>query len=549
MINPLLPTSEVTRHALPSGLIHDLRTPLNLIIGYSEMLIEQAQEEGQGDFVPDLEKTHFAGKQLLALINDNFYSTGTLDELVADAMGSGEQSTPVEEELAAEAVSENGTAEKTISAVAQGSLLVVDDIAANREVLSRRLERQGYQVTTAENGRQALEMLRVGTFDLVLLDIMMPEMDGYAVLRCLKEDETLRHIPVIMISALSELEAAVRCIEMGAEDYLPKPFNPILLKARIGACLEKKRAKKIERALETAKQLLETSRQAGMAEVATSILHNVGNVLNSVNVSSGVILDKIQKSKVTGLTKAVALMEEHRNDLPGFFDHHPKGKQLAGYLAKLDITLAHERQEILQEVQTLLGNILHIKEIVAMQQDYARVSGVVETLNIEDLLEDALRLNSGALDRHAIKLVREYSEMKLISVDKHKVLQILVNLIRNAKHAFDECVQEQKQITLRIIDGNDYMKISVIDNGIGIPAENLIRIFNHGFTTKKNGHGFGLHSGALTAKELGGTLTAFSEGTGRGSQFTLELPFADGLSGVPEGQESRNQLLGRPVGA
>src|SRR6185312_5887416 len=131
----------------------------------------------------------------------------------------------------------------------------------------------------------------------------------------------------------------------------PKPFNPILLKARIGACLEKKRAKKIERALETAKQLLETSRQAGMAEVATSILHNVGNVLNSVNVSGGVIFDKIQKSKITGLTKAVALMEEHRNDLPGFFDHDPKGKQLAGYLGKLDINLAHERQEILREVQ------------------------------------------------------------------------------------------------------------------------------------------------------------------------------------------------------
>ena len=183
----------------------------------------------------------------------------------------------------------------------------MDDIEANRDVLSRRLERQGYVVATAENGRQALEMLRAGTFDLVLLDIMMPEMDGYEVLQRLKADEALRHIPVIMISALSELDSAVRCIEMGAEDYLPKPFNPTLLKARIGACLEKKRAKQTERELEAAKQLLETSRQAGMAEVATSILHNVGNVLNSVNVSSGVILDKIQKSKVTGLTKAVAL--------------------------------------------------------------------------------------------------------------------------------------------------------------------------------------------------------------------------------------------------
>jgi DNA-binding response OmpR family regulator len=155
-------------------------------------------------------------------------------------------------------------------------------------------------VTTAENGRQALEMLRANKFDLVLLDIMMPEMDGYEVLHRLKADEALHHIPVIMISALSELDAAVRCIEMGAEDYLPKPFNPTLLKARIGACLVKKRAKQIERELEAARQLLETSRQAGMAEVATSILHNVGNVLNSVNVSSGVILDRVQRSQLPG---------------------------------------------------------------------------------------------------------------------------------------------------------------------------------------------------------------------------------------------------------
>ena len=162
-----------------------------------------------------------------------------------------------------------------------------------------------------------------------------------------------------------------------------------------------------------------------------------------------------------------------------------------------------------------------------MQQDYARVSGVIETLRIQDLVEDSLRLNSGALDRHAIKVVREYSELKPVLVDKHKVMQILVNLIRNAKHSFDDSGRIDKQITMRITHANERMQISIIDNGVGIPAENLIRIFNHGFTTKKDGHGFGLHSGALTAKELGGTLTAFSEGTGQGSKFTLELPIAE----------------------
>ena len=134
----------------------------------------------------------------------------------------------------------------------QGFVLVVDDIEENRDVLSRRLKRQGYAVATTENGREALEKLRSGTFDLVLLDIMMPEMDGYEVLQRLKADEALRHIPVIMISALSELDSVVRCIGMGAEDYLPKPFNPTLLKARIGACLEKKRARDREQELSAA---------------------------------------------------------------------------------------------------------------------------------------------------------------------------------------------------------------------------------------------------------------------------------------------------------
>ena len=355
---------------------------------------------------------------------------------------------------------------------------------------------------------------------------MMPEMDGYEVLYRLKVDKPLHHIPVIMISALSELDAAVRCIEMGAEDYLPKPFNPTLLKARIGACLLKKRGKRIEQELGAARQLLETSRQAGMAEIATSILHNVGNVLNSVNVSSGVIFSKVQSSKLPGLTRAIALMEEHRNDLAGFFGQNPKGRQLLGYLSKLDANLVHEKKEIMQEINTLQENILHIKGIVAMQQNYARGSNIIETLKIEDLVEDALRLDSEALERHEIKLQREYSEMQPVLVDKHKVLQILVNLIRNAKHAFDNLTGNDKQITLRITNENNRIRIDVIDNGIGIPPENMIRIFNHGFTTKKDGHGFGLHSGALTAKEIGGTLTVYSEGTGRGSKFTLELPLS-----------------------
>jgi PAS domain S-box-containing protein len=272
-------------------------------------------------------------------------------------------------------------------------------------------------------------------------------------------------------------------------------------------------------------QLLEVSRQAGMAEVATSVLHNVGNVLNSVNVSSSVIADKLRASKAGNLAKAVAMLRGHEHDLADFLTHDPKGRQLPVYLSSLGDHLAGEQEDTLQEVKSLVGYIDHIKEIITMQQNYARVLGVVESLPVVDLVEDALRLNAGAMERHRVKVVREYFEVPPILVDKHKVLQILVNLIRNAKYALDDRGLTDKRMVLQVgLGGNDFVRISVIDNGIGIPPENLKRVFEHGFTTRKEGHGFGLHNGALVAKELGGTLTAHSDGLGKGATFVLELP-------------------------
>jgi sigma-B regulation protein RsbU (phosphoserine phosphatase) len=213
-------TYEITaRHSLPPGLLHDLRTPLNHIIGYSDLLIEQATDEGQDVLVPNIRKVRAAGGHLLALFNENF-SPVQSDEPAATTIGS---HPAVQAERAAPEA--NGLEPQ----IARGLLLVVDDDAANRDVLERRLKRLGYAVATAENGRKALEMLHETAFDLVLLDIQMPEMDGLEVLKQLKADDLLRPIPVIMISAMSKMDAAVTCIEMGAEDYLPKPFDPTLL--------------------------------------------------------------------------------------------------------------------------------------------------------------------------------------------------------------------------------------------------------------------------------------------------------------------------------
>jgi C4-dicarboxylate-specific signal transduction histidine kinase len=278
----------------------------------------------------------------------------------------------------------------------------------------------------------------------------------------------------------------------------------------------------------THKELLVASRQAGMAEVATSVLHNVGNVLNSANVSATLVADGVKKSKVSSLARVVALLREHDSDLGTFIASDPRGKHLPTYLAELSDYLLADQETTVKEVDSLLRNIEHIKEIVAMQQSYAKVSGVKEIVNVRDLVEDSLRMNEGALNRHGVEVIREFEDVPPINVEKHKVLQILVNLVRNAKQACDESSRVDKRLTLSIANRGGSIKMLVTDNGIGISAENRTCIFAHGFTTKKDGHGFGLHGGALAAKEMGGSLSLHSDGPGQGATFTLELPM-----GVP----------------
>jgi PAS domain S-box-containing protein len=273
------------------------------------------------------------------------------------------------------------------------------------------------------------------------------------------------------------------------------------------------------------RRLLESSRQAGMAEVATGVLHNVGNVLNSVNVSSTLICDQVRNSRVARLRDVVLLINKNQVNIGEFITNDPKGKIIPGYLTSLSERLAAEQQDLLKELELLTKNVEHIKEIVAMQQNYARVSGIIESLSVRNLVEDALQMNAAALARHGVLVIRDFHEVPVISVDKHKVLQILVNLIRNAKYAIDAAARREKRLSVSIkVSERQMIEITVSDNGIGIAAENLTRIFSHGFTTKRDGHGFGLHSGALAAKEMGGSLTAYSEGSGKGATFVLQLP-------------------------
>jgi ligand-binding sensor domain-containing protein/signal transduction histidine kinase len=271
---------------------------------------------------------------------------------------------------------------------------------------------------------------------------------------------------------------------------------------------------------------LDKSRLAGMSEVAASVLHNVGNILNSVNVSSSLAIEKVRKLKSSSVDKIALLLKEHAGDLPGFFAKDPRGRQLPDYLSTLALHIGVERDEIVKELESLENNIEHIKQIVASQQNYAQAPGVLESFNLTEVVEDAIRIHAGALKDSHFEIIREYQEVPPVTTDKHKVLQILNNLVANAKSALETGGETpEKRLVVRVaMNGGDMVRISVIDNGIGIMPENQTRIFQQGAFMRTDGRGFGLHSGANAAKELGGSLTVYSDGLGKGATFTLELP-------------------------
>ncbi len=275
---------------------------------------------------------------------------------------------------------------------------------------------------------------------------------------------------------------------------------------------------------ETHRVLIETSRQAGMAEVATGVLHNVGNVLNSVNVSVNCITDLVAKSKIGNLSRLTNLLPKTPDELSAFIRDNDKGKVLPTYLPQLGIYLADEFAQIARETGLLGKNIEHIKDIISRQQTYAKVSGIIEPHDVQSLIEDAIELNAGAFHRHSVDVVRRFDKVPPVAVDKHKVLQILINLLQNAKQAVASA--ETRRITISIEKLADTVRVSISDSGMGIRPENLNKVFTHGFTTRKDGHGFGLHSGANAAKEMGGQLTAHSDGEGKGATFILSVPLA-----------------------
>ncbi|OJH37084.1 ATP-binding protein [Cystobacter ferrugineus] len=273
-------------------------------------------------------------------------------------------------------------------------------------------------------------------------------------------------------------------------------------------------------------QLVQTARRAGMAEIATNVLHNVGNVLNSVYTSAQLAKERVVDLRVEHVGRIALLLQERQSDLGTFLTQDTRGRNVMPLLNKLGQNLLDERQQIVSLLDEVGRYTEHVGDIVKVQQNYARTPRLHESVRLADLVEDALRINSAGLIRHQVKVVRHLAALPPILTDKNKTLMILVNLVSNAKYAMDGVPPAERTLRVELEPAeSDRVRIQVHDNGMGIAPEMLTRIFQYGFTTREEGHGFGLHSSAIAAQEMGGSLTVHSNGPGHGATFTLELPY------------------------
>jgi NO-binding membrane sensor protein with MHYT domain len=273
-------------------------------------------------------------------------------------------------------------------------------------------------------------------------------------------------------------------------------------------------------------QLLEASRQAGMAEVAVSVLHNVGNVLNSLYVSSNIVVEKIKDSKLSEIASLNKMLKEHEKDLGTFITNDSRGAKIPTYINALAEYYKTEKMEMTAEMESVIKNLLHIKEIISVQQDLSKTKSLDQVAAIATLLEEAILLNGFDYSRDNIVIEKKFAKIKPVLVNKIKLMQVLVNLLHNARDALADPAILKKKLTLEVgaVDKNTIF-IRIVDNGVGIADKNIKKIFTHGFTTKESGHGFGLHASALTLKNMNGSIKAESPGVGKGATFILTLPY------------------------
>ena len=461
------------RMSVSSQLLHDLRSPLNQIIGYSEMLSEDEAEPRRARFVSDLGKVSAAGHRMLELIEEHFTA---LPETIPPRVAFEDNGDALEAELVALHPESGPVAEP-------GRLLVVDDAVNNRDVLSRRLRRQGHEVETVSSGAEALELMRADAFDLVLLDILMPDMDGYEVLGHIKADPALQHIPVIMISALNELQSVVRCIEAGAEDYLAKPFDPTLLKARIGACLEKKRGR--DRETQLFEQLQDNYKRLQEAEKLRDEMRNM------------IVHDL--RTPLTSVIVGVQMLENHGS-------------------------LTDAQREVVGIAtmggRTLLAMINDLLDVEKMEAGSARLR--YDVLSAAELVSGAIAQVTPLAHHAGTTLVTDFAPaLPLFAGDGSKLSRTLVNLVANAIH-----FTAGGTVTIGAVRAGECIRFEIRDDGAGIPEEAFERIFEKFGQVdprNKSGTGLGLAFCKLVVEAHSGRIEVAST-PGAGSTFSFTIP-------------------------
>ncbi len=286
--------------------------------------------------------------------------------------------------------------------------------------------------------------------------------------------------------------------------------------------------------------LVETARTAGMSEIATGILHNVGNVLNSVNISASLVSQRVDGLCVDDLERLADVITENKDNLGEFLMNDPRGQHIQPFLSALVVELSEEQRSIRSEVTSLTDGIDHICELIKSQQSLAKGTKLIEPTDLGERLDEALRITQRVhgVDGELV-VVRRFDDIPELSLDKHKLLEILVNLVQNARQAMAPC-EGPRELTLELRRlPESKVLLAVGDSGIGIPEEDLTRVFNMGFTTREDGHGFGLHSSANSAVEMGGRLYALSDGPGEGAKFCLELPMTEAIpAAMPHSADS-----------
>ncbi|MDI6400891.1 triple tyrosine motif-containing protein, partial [Balneolaceae bacterium ANBcel3] len=271
-------------------------------------------------------------------------------------------------------------------------------------------------------------------------------------------------------------------------------------------------------------EMVDKAHKAGMADLATGVLHNLGNILTSVTTSANMIESTVQSSKHKSLKRANQLLRENMENIETFIKDDPRGKVLLEYYLELEKPLDMEAEKLLEHVKRMIEKVKLITDVVAAQQRFARAGEVTELLSLEKIVEDSLKIQEDTIEKRSVKVVKEFGNVEKVMAGRSKLIHVLINLVKNAYEAMAHMPSDKKIITMRTWQDTDKVYLSIGDSGEGLSKEELVKVFSHGFTTKEDGHGFGLHSSSNYMKEMGGEMKVESDGKGEGATFILIFP-------------------------